>query len=48
MSTTPNTPAPSATLPAQVTLAPGHVTGSYAAATARAGLAAPPPRTSHE
>jgi hypothetical protein len=41
MSTTPNTPAPSATLPAQVTLAPGPVTGSSAAATARAGPAGP-------
>ena len=36
MSTTPNTPAPSANLPAQVTLASEHVTGSYAAAPARA------------
>jgi hypothetical protein len=45
MSTTPNTPAPSAHLPAQVTLASGHVTGSYAAATAGP---APPARTSHE
>ena len=36
MSTTPSTPAPSATLPAQVTPAPGPVTGSYAAAPARA------------
>ena len=35
MSTTPNTPAPSVHLPAQVTLASEHVTGSYAAATAR-------------
>ena len=41
MSTTPNIPAPSAHLPAQVTPAPGHVTGSYAAATARASLASP-------
>jgi hypothetical protein len=39
MGTTPSTPAPSSTLPAQVTLAPGPVTGSYAAATARAGPA---------
>jgi hypothetical protein len=39
MGTTPNPPAPSATLPAQVTLASGHVTGSYAAAPARASLA---------
>jgi hypothetical protein len=39
MSTTPSSPAPSATLPAQVTPVPGHVTGSYAAATARASPA---------
>jgi len=39
MSTTPSTPAPSATLPAQVTPASGHVTRSYAAATARASPA---------
>jgi hypothetical protein len=39
MSTTSNIPAPSITLPAQVTLASGHVTGAYAAATARASLA---------
>ena len=39
MSTTPSTPAPSATLPAPVTPASGHVTGSYAAATARASPA---------
>jgi len=39
MSTTRNTPAPSANLPAPVTLASGHVTGSCAAATARASLA---------
>ena len=44
MSTTPSTPAPSAHLPAQVTPAQvtpasGHVTGSYAAATARASPA---------
>jgi hypothetical protein len=45
MSTTPNTPAPSATLPAQVTPASGHVTGSYAAAPARAS---PPAGASHE
>ena len=36
MSTTPSTPAPSATMPAQVTPAFGHVTGSYAAAPAGA------------
>jgi hypothetical protein len=36
MSTTPNTPAPSAHLPAPVALASGHVTGAYAAAPARA------------
>ncbi len=41
MSTTPNTPAPSVHLPAQVTLASEHVTGSYAAATARVSLASP-------
>jgi hypothetical protein len=41
MSTTPTTPAPSVRLPAQVTLTSGHVTGSYAAATARASLASP-------
>jgi hypothetical protein len=35
MSTTPNTPALSANLPALVTLASGHVTGSYAEALAR-------------
>ena len=39
MSTTPSTPAPSVTLPAQVTLASGHVTGSYTAAPARASPA---------
>ena len=39
MSTAPSTPAPSATLPAQVTPASGHVTGSYAAAPARARAA---------
>jgi len=39
MSTTPSTPAPSATLPAQVTPASGPVTGSYAAAPARASPA---------
>jgi hypothetical protein len=39
MRTTPNTPAPSATLPAQVTLPSGHVTGAYAAAAARARAA---------
>ena len=41
MSTTPNTPAPSVHLPAPATLASGHVTGSYAAATARASPASP-------
>jgi hypothetical protein len=35
MSTTPNIPAPSAHLPAQVTPVSEYVTGSYAAATAR-------------
>jgi hypothetical protein len=39
MSTTPNTPALSVHLPAQVTPAPGHLTGSYAEAPARASLA---------
>ena len=39
MSTTPDTPAPSVHLPAQVTPASGRVTGSYAAATARASPA---------
>jgi hypothetical protein len=39
MSTTPNTPAQSANLPAQVTLASGHLTGSYAEALARARAA---------
>ena len=39
MTTTPNTPAPSAHLPAQVALASGHVSGAYAAAPARAGPA---------
>jgi hypothetical protein len=38
MGTTPNPPAPSAP-PAQVTLASGHVTDSYASAPARASLA---------
>ena len=38
MSTSPNTPAPSATLPAPATLASGHVTGAHAAAPARASL----------
>ena len=38
MSTAPST-APSATLPAQVPPASGHVTGSYAAAPARASPA---------
>jgi hypothetical protein len=41
MSTTPNTPAPGATLPAQVTLASGHVTGAHAGAPARASPAGP-------
>jgi hypothetical protein len=41
MSTTPNTPAWSANLPAQVTLAPGHLTGSYAKALAGATAASP-------
>ncbi len=39
MSTTPDIPVPSAHLPAPVTLASGHVTGSYAAASAQARLA---------
>ena len=39
MSTTPNTPALNANLPAQLTLAPAHVTGSYAEALARARAA---------
>jgi hypothetical protein len=39
MSTTPNTPALSANLPAQVTLASAHLTGSYAEAPARARAA---------
>jgi hypothetical protein len=39
MSITPNTPAPSVHLPAQVTPAPGHLTGSYAEAPARARAA---------
>jgi hypothetical protein len=41
MSTTPNTPARSAHLPAQVTPAPGHVTGSRAKAPAGARAASP-------
>ena len=41
MSTTPNTPARSANLPAQVTPAPGHLTDSYAKAPARATAARP-------
>src|SRR5690348_18261594 len=41
MSTTPNTPARSANLPAQVTPAPGHVTGSCAKAPAGATAASP-------
>ena len=39
MSTTPNTPALNANLLAQVTLAPAHLTGSYAEALARARAA---------
>ncbi len=39
MSTTPNTPAPGANLPGQVTLASEHVTGSYAEALARVSVA---------
>ena len=39
MNTTPDTPAPSATLPAQVAVAPGHLSGSHAAAPARASPA---------
>jgi hypothetical protein len=39
MSTTPNTPARSVRLPAQVTLAPGHLTGSCAEALAGARVA---------
>ncbi len=41
MSTTPNTPARSANLPAQVTLASEHVTDSYAKALASARAASP-------
>jgi len=41
MSTTPNTSALSANLPAQVTLASEHVTDSYAKALARATVASP-------
>ena len=41
MSTAPNTPAPSVPLPAPATLASGPVTGSYAAAPARASPASP-------
>ena len=41
MSTTRNTAAPSATLPAQVRLASGHVTGSYAAPPVYASPASP-------
>jgi hypothetical protein len=41
MSTTPNTPALSANLPAQVTLAAEHVTDSYAKALAGAAVASP-------
>ena len=41
MSTTPNTPALSANLPAQVTLASEHVTDSSAKALARAAVASP-------
>lgn len=39
MSTTPNTPALSANLPAQVARASEHLTGSYAEALARARAA---------
>jgi hypothetical protein len=39
MSTTPNTPALSVHLPAPVTPAPGHLTGSHAEALARARAA---------
>jgi hypothetical protein len=39
MTTTPNTPAPSTSLPAQVTPAPQHVTESYGEALARARVA---------
>jgi hypothetical protein len=39
MSTTPNTPALSADLPAQVARASGHLTGSCAEALARAAVA---------
>jgi hypothetical protein len=46
MSTTPNTPALSANLPAQVTLAPGHITDSYAEALAVPETPASPARTS--
>ena len=41
MSTTPNTPALSANLPAQVMLASEHVTDSSAKALARAAVAKP-------
>src|SRR5258708_7589131 len=41
MSTTPNTPARSANLPAQVTLAAGHVTDTRAKALAGATAASP-------
>ena len=41
MSTTPNTPARSANLPAQVTPAPGHVSDAYAEAPAGARAASP-------
>jgi hypothetical protein len=41
MSTTPNTLALSANLPAQVTLASEHVTGSYGKAPARPTVASP-------
>src|SRR5260370_15252677 len=41
MSTTPNTPALSASLPAQVTAAAEHVTGSHATALAGATAASP-------
>jgi hypothetical protein len=46
MSTTRNTPALSANLPAQVTLAPGHITDSYAKALAGSEAPALPARTS--
>jgi hypothetical protein len=48
MSITPNTPAQSANLLAQVTLAPAHVTGSYAEALARARAASLTGQDQHE